>query len=204
MLALALTCFGSFFAPATHSTGSHLWVVHEIFSNADGTVQFVELHECCGASNEVNLANKSVTSDATGLVFTFTENITGDTANRYLLLGTSGFAALPGAPTPDHIVPDGFFDPSGDTLRWHIYPAAVLTFAPGELPMDGTSSLLQDGTTGINTPTNYAGQSGTISLGTPVPTQSVGALVFLAVASVLVGAFMLMRRRPGQALATER
>lgn len=24
--------------------GSHLWVINEVFSNADGTVQFVEMH----------------------------------------------------------------------------------------------------------------------------------------------------------------
>jgi hypothetical protein len=31
-------------------SGVHLWRVKEIFSNADGTIQFIELATCCGST----------------------------------------------------------------------------------------------------------------------------------------------------------
>jgi len=32
--------------------GSHSWRVSEIFSNASGSIQFIELKECCGMPGE--------------------------------------------------------------------------------------------------------------------------------------------------------
>lgn len=87
---------------ADAQAGSHLWRFNEIFSNTDGTIQFIELHECCGSNAEVNLSGKWVLSDATGNQFFFPENLIPPTA-KHLLLATAGFAALPGAPTPDYL-----------------------------------------------------------------------------------------------------
>ncbi|MFP6607219.1 MAG: hypothetical protein VCC19_11635, partial [Myxococcota bacterium] len=37
--------------------GIHTWDVNEVFSNADGTIQFVELWEAAGGAGEVNVGN---------------------------------------------------------------------------------------------------------------------------------------------------
>ena len=79
---------------------SHLWRINEVFTNPDGTVQFVELHEIMGAQREWFLTHCWFESIATGNVFRFPENLTEPTGNKYLLLATTAFAALPGAPTP--------------------------------------------------------------------------------------------------------
>ena len=143
--------------------GSHTWRVNEVFSNADGTVQFIELRECCGGANEINVGNKDVTSAASA--FTIPANVpAGTTANAHILLGTATFAALPGAPTPDHIIPDNFFDTDTDSLQWHIYAPSVLSFTSGQLPTDGLNSLDQSGTSAPNSPTNFAGQTGQVDL----------------------------------------
>ncbi len=175
------------------SPGSHLWVVNEVFSNATGSIQFIELEECCGSGFELGLSGKSIFSDATGNSFTFPNDLTGNTAFRNLLLATADFASLPGAPTPDFILPDGFFDVTGDTIRWHIYVPATLTFGPGQLPLDGVSSLAQNGTVAVNSPTNYAGSQGSVNLGGAVPLP-VWANVALAVLVLGLGVRLLRPR----------
>lgn len=144
--------------------GSHLWRFSEVFTNADGTIQFIELKECCGSTGEVFMTGKRVFSEANNNVATFQSNLTGSTAYKYLLLGTAGFAALPGAPAPDLIIPSNFF-PVGlaNTLQYDVYNEAYMTYAAGALPTDGITSLRIDGSTGMNTPTNFAGQSGTVN-----------------------------------------
>ena len=153
-------------AARTASAGSHLWQINEVFSTADGTIQFIEMKECCGASNEIFLNGKWVLSDTTGTQFDFTANLPpGSTANKHLLLATAGFAALPGAPTPDYIIADGFFSTDHDTLTYWFYAAATLEFGTGDLPTNGIDSLSADGTTGVNSPTNFNDETGSIDAG---------------------------------------
>jgi hypothetical protein len=170
---------------------SHLWIINELYSNADGTVQFVELWECCGSSIETWMAGKDVFSNTK--TFVFPSNLVGDTAYRYLLLGTTTYAAMSGATPPDYIIPNNFFSTTSDSVRWHVYPAATLSFTAGQLPLDGVHSLNYDGTTGVNSPTNWAGITGTVSL-VSVPALSVGWLVTL-VAGALLGGWIVLRCR---------
>lgn len=150
------------------NAASHLWRINEMFSNADGTVQFIELKECCGGSAEHGLFGKSVTSQTTGRVLNFPANLTGDTSGKHLLIGTAAFAALPGAPAPDYIVPNKqcvggsnpgvscplgtectgggncrtFFSIVADTIRYA--PAQsydTFTYGAGSIPTDGINSL---------------------------------------------------------------
>lgn len=163
-LLIVTLCFTLFADAGKAEAGSHLWRVQELFSNPDGTIQFIEMKECCGASSEVGLNGKWVQSAASGLQYVFPENLTGDTSDRRLLLATAGFAALPGAPMPDHIIPDNFFSTNADTITYWMYGAATLTFASGELPSDGLNSLDRSGTTAVNSPTNYAGETGSVDV----------------------------------------
>lgn len=163
-----LTVAGAILAigPASAAlAGSHTWDIIEVFSNSDGTIQFIELHEMAGTSKEVNLANKQVTSQSTGNAFTFPENLIPPTANKHLLLATQAFADLPGAPTPDYIIPANFFDTAGDTLTYHIYDS--LTFSGGDLPQDCVNSYNDGSGAAPNSPTNYNGDTGSIDCSAP-------------------------------------
>ena len=84
------------------------------------------------------------------------------TSNKFFLMGTAAFAALPGAPAVDALFDPGslpfFFSTAGDTVTYASWDSFV--YGAGVLPTDGTTSLNFDLTTGVNSPTNYAGVSG--------------------------------------------
>jgi hypothetical protein len=146
---------------------SHLWVVNEVFSNADGSVQFIEMHVPTSAADETQISNRWLRSNATGQQYDFSQNLPpGSTAFAYMLLATQSFAGLPGAPTPDHIIPANFFSTTTDSLRYWLYVTGDLGISPGEVPLDGVSSLQRDGSTATNSPTNFNGETGSIDLGT--------------------------------------
>lgn len=141
----------------------HLWRINEVFSNADGRIQFIEFQECCGFNNEHFLAGVELTTNAHS--FVFPSNLPhAMTADRFFIVGTAAFAALPGAPTPDYIIPDGFVDVTGDfiALRSSGFPFDSLTFNCGNLPIDGINSLNRNLTTGVNSPRNYADVTGSV------------------------------------------
>ena len=58
------------------------------------------------------------------------------TANTWVLIATAAFAALPGAPTPDYIMPAGFFPTGGGTLN---YASGADIWTYGAVPVNGTS-----------------------------------------------------------------
>ena len=180
--------------------GSHLWRFNEIFSNAAGTVQFIELKESGGASAEHWLDGKWVLAVRADNQFTFFEDLTGDTSNRHLLLATAAFAALPGAPAPDYIITDGFLPASGDTLEYWAYADATWTYGPGTLPLDGVLSLNADHTTGVNSPTNYAGETGSIDV-SPVPAASAWGLAVLVLVVLAAGTVTIRNGRETAAAA---
>lgn len=173
-----LSCIGCLvFILATISSGpvnaaSHQWRFNEIFSNEDGTVQFIEMKECCGFTSETTLIGKWILTVDAATHFDFPQDLTGNTANKYLLLATQGFVDLPGAPTPDFIIPDNFIPTGDDTLEYWMYIAAVWSYSG--LPTDGTMSLNRDGSTGVNSPTNFAGDTGSVDT-VPVTGTSWGA-----------------------------
>ena len=92
------------------------------------------------------------------------------------------------APTPDALIPPGvlpfFFSTGGDTVTY--VPWDSLTFA--SVPTDGTTSLNADLTTGLNSPTNYAGTSGSVNAPALVPAFSVWGLILFGMLLVAVGA----------------
>ena len=164
---LALLCGG-----AQAMAGVHLWRVKEVFSNSDGTIQFIELATCCGSTGENFTGGHHVSSNSHD--FIIPGNVSGTTFNKHILLATSGFAALPGAPTPDHIIVDNFFSTSGDTISFSVYDTMV--FGAGTLPVDGTHSLNKDPNddtdtnfTATNSPTNFNDASGSVNAGSGPP-----------------------------------
>jgi hypothetical protein len=176
---------------------NHLWRFTEVFSNASGTIQFIEMQECCGADEETEMGATSITSNAA--TYNFPNNLSGPTGHRWIVIATQGFAHLPNAPAPDYIMPDKFFNPAADTLRYRGV-TDMIQFSAGQLPTDGINSLqrdLQTGTTtvGANTPINFAGQSGTVNAATPVPAAAPLVLIPTAIALIGIGVVHLRRRR---------
>ncbi|MEK6675944.1 MAG: putative metal-binding motif-containing protein [Planctomycetota bacterium] len=150
--------------------GGHTWYVNEIFSNASGTIQFIEAKEFLGGAGETGTAGHTITSNTRS--FTIPSNVASPTSFKHLLFATPGFVGLPGAPTPDYVFPAGsvpFFATTGDTIRYT--PNCTFVFGAGVLPTNGVNSLTVNThhahafTIGPNSPTNYAGQTGSINVG---------------------------------------
>lgn len=149
----------------------HLWKVDQVFSSPDGKAQFIELSD--PANGENHLAGHFISSNENK--FTFPADLPSDaTANHHFLIGTASYAALPGAVKPDYIIPDNFFNPQGDTFDYADVDG--FSFTAGQEPTDGKNSLFRDVnsgalTTGPNSETNLAGQTGSVTASTSTPTK---------------------------------
>jgi hypothetical protein len=177
----------------------HLFRIQEIYSSADGTIQFVELRESAGADFESFWAGQSITSTqgTTTRSYTFPANLPStQTASRSVLIATPGFAALAGV-TPDFVVPAPFLFPGGGTLDYALGTDSV---AYPALPTDGVSSVDRNGVPGPNSPTNFAGQTGSLAPtppppGAPVEAAEIPALGLPALALLgAIVAFVAWRR----------
>jgi hypothetical protein len=158
----------------------HTFQIEELYSNADGTVQYIVLHESQGMDGENLLATHPLTSMQQGsppAVYTFSHNLPGGscgyngcdpapTAGKRVLIATAGFAAL-NLVTPDYVIPDGFLPISGGTLNY----ALVDQVSWSALPTDGGSALNRADMTIPNMATNFAGQSASIAAAAAVNYQ---------------------------------
>ena len=150
----------------------HTYKIEEIFSNADGTVQYVVMHESQGMSAENFWMGNAFTSTHFGTTQTyiFRNNLPGvmcgyygcgggGTANTRVLIASQGFAALH-LVTPDFIMPNGFIATDGATLNYAGVDFVVFTL----LPTDGIHALDRNGAVVPNVATNFAGQSASVAL----------------------------------------
>ena len=178
----------------------HKWEITELFSNADGSVQFIELFTPDDGQELLNSSPdtaqlSSTDGITTNLMASFPNDLPSDlTANRFFLIGTTAYAGLDGAVTPDYILPDQFLFTGGGTVVFADVSGPISTVAHGALPIDGILSFNADGSTGINSPTNFAGATGSINAPAPVP---VPTAVWLF-ASGLLGLVGVARRRDGE------
>ena len=160
-VALALCALASRGAYA----GSHTWKVNEVFSNADGTIQFIELREWGGGTGEIAIANHHLASNLNS--YLIPSNLVAPTSFKSLLFATPAFASLPGAPAPDFIFPASsvpFFSIAGGADTFRYIPIDAWSVPAGMIPLDGYLSLNRDGEEMPNSPTNYAGDTATIDL----------------------------------------
>ena len=162
--ALALFSLASMCEAAFHN-----FRIEQIFSNADGTVQFVVLHESFGQNGE-NLWTaqtlRATPAGGTQRTFSFPDDLPNSgTANRRVLVATPGFAAL-NIVTPNFTMPAGFIPMGGGTLNY----AGVHQVTFGPLPSDGVTAINASGTPIPNVATNFAGASGSVkaAAGPPV------------------------------------
>jgi len=173
--------------------GIHTWDVREVFSNADGSIQFVELFDAGAGVTEVNVGNGSLSS--TGESFSWSNGTVAPPTNgKSYLIATQTFADLPGAPTPDVIIPLAnipFFNPAGDTISF----AGVDSLIFGAVPTNGIDSFDEIAGVGANTPKNYAGTQGSVDASPAVPVW-VGPVLLPTALLLAAGGAWRLRRTP--------
>ena len=141
----------------------HTFEVEQVFSTADGSIQFVIMTTTFNGENLSSGVQFSST-DSVGdkKVFTFTKNLpSAATAGKRILIATQSFAAL-GLVTPDFVIPDQFI-PTGAGSVGDAF--SMLAWSAGELPTDGVNALyVKNNVKSVkaNLATNFAGQTGSV------------------------------------------
>lgn len=133
----------------------HEWEINEVFSNGDGSIQYIEL--TTDLNGQGQLSGKFLVSSATGAgntTLTFNGDLVGDTAGKSLLLATAGFADLTGL-EPDFTLPSGFVPTRGGSLNFG-EGASILTFSQEQFPLNGVQALNSDLQPVTPTPNNFA------------------------------------------------
>jgi hypothetical protein len=183
--------------PSAHAN-FHFFDIQEVYSNADGSVQFIELFTPQFGQEVIN--NRTVTfqttSGSTLKTFTFPNaNGPSPTTNKTYLIGTSNLTSLYGV-TPDYVIPANFLTIGSFADKRVNFASNTDVVNLASLPLDGVMSLngvTTDSTAttfSINsqaTPTNFAGQTATI----PEP----GTLGGLACGALVLGRVVWARRR---------
>jgi hypothetical protein len=144
----------------------HLWDLSEIYSDESGDVLYIELFCAVNGQQFLNAHDLIATSDGNAVTFTFPGDSGSPTQDKFLLLATSNFASIPGAVTPDFILPDQFFDRTATNLQLNFGPGQdIINITGADIPFDGLSSLNllpATPTQTTNSPTNFAGNIGDI------------------------------------------
>jgi hypothetical protein len=188
----------------------HLWNVKEVFTNASGSVQFIEMFDSFGGETLMNGFSLTANSDGNIKTFTFPSNLSLNTPGS-LLIATSGFGSLPGGVTPDFTfsqsttpISGSFFNPNATNLSFTFNGSGdSMSFTGASLPKDGINSLtdanahdsptpVQSISSGTNSPTNLSGNSGSVNLA-PEPTT----WMFVLSGGLSLFAMRGRRQRPG-------
>jgi hypothetical protein len=156
----SLVVMASLVAGAPALASFHLFSIAEVYTNADGSVQYIEL---IGLANSQNLfaGHTLVNTSAAGMkTFQFQTNLpNSNTGGARVLVGTPAMAAL-NVVAPDYAtLPANFLDPNGGTLT---FGEGADSWTYGPLPTNGNQSLDRTGVPTTNSPRNFAGQTGTI------------------------------------------
>lgn len=157
LVALALLPW-AWVADATH----HSFRITEAYSNADGSVQYIEMLSNQDGHGDVSCCDIVARDTTTGTEQAFrpSNNVANATNGNSVLLATSGFEARFGV-APDFIIPDGFLTPGPGHVRYN----DTLTWTA--LPTDG-NAWHDNNVAGPPTPTNFAGVTGSIDTTAPV------------------------------------
>jgi hypothetical protein len=156
----------------------HTFRIEQLYSNADGSVQYVLLRESQGFNGEnlwhgINL--QTIRNGLTPMEILFPSQLPDfNTAYKYVLVATEAFAAL-GLIKPDFIIPSGFlgFEAGGQIgfggVDGVVHPA---------LPVDGASALFRNGDIGPAVAHNFKGESASIKVSPPASTATAIAVEY--------------------------
>lgn len=151
----------------------HAWDINEIYSNPDGTVQFIELRALGGSQQFMNNAvtiratNSTVTN-----IFVCNSNLPADTLGRFCIIGTSNLTTAPGGVRPDFFIPPNFipqtngFGSAAVLFLPNSFPANIVAAVYTNLPKNGDAAIIRSGanfiTVATNSPRNFNQQSNVI------------------------------------------
>lgn len=146
---------------AQASATFHLFVIEQVYSNADGSIQFIVFHQTPASNGEDLWKTHELASihDGATSTFVFPNNLTSSfTKGKRVLVATQGFAAL-GIVAPDFVIPNGFVGTGSGNLQC----CSGVTFGWGALPTDGVTAINQFGAPTPNLATNFAGATGSVT-----------------------------------------
>jgi hypothetical protein len=151
-------------AAQTHAVEG--WRITEIFSNADGSVQYIKL--TTAQDNQQNLAGQRLSafdaSGRAGQTFTFPSGLSSSqTAYRSVLMGTEAFSALTQLHV-DYRIPAGFLFTEGGSVRFANFD--TLSYRADQLPVNGLQAMSAARTPVTPSPSNFIGQSKNVSVET--------------------------------------
>ena len=164
LLGLAVFALAALVAPA--QAFFHLFRIDQIYTNADGTVQYVVMREITGSNNENMWAGnffQTMGGPAGTQSIQFPSNLPSDTASKKVLIATPGFASL-NLVAPDYMIPAGFIPLNGGSLS---YASGTDSIPLPVMPTDGATAIDRFGTHVPATPTNFAGDTTTLTAAAP-------------------------------------
>jgi hypothetical protein len=175
LVAVFLACTACI-ATADH----HLFTIEQVYSNADGSVQFIVMRNILSSDNEHRWASRSLFSSGSGgpsKMFTFPSDLPSRfTADKAVLIATEGFAAL-GLVTPDYVIPNGFLQVPAGTVNFA--GVAILNYTA--LPTNGTHALSGNNAVVNNVARNFAGDSASVTApASPAPAVAIAVEYFNA------------------------
>ena len=147
----------------------HTFRIVEVYSNADGSLQYVMLREATGSNGENQWNGLTLeTTNAAGVKkqFRFPSNLpSSSTSSRSVLVATAGFAAQGIA--PDYTIPDRFVPTDGGKVD---YASGTDEANLPALPVDGATAVTRTGAPTVPAPRNFANATLTV---TAAPVTSV-------------------------------
>lgn len=138
----------------------HTFVVDQLYSSADGEIQFIVLRENANANGQHLLANHVITASGGG-TRTFripTDLPNSSTAGRQVLFASDGYVTLrataaPNLPAPDYTIPNRFLATDGGFVDF----AGIDRLTYASLPADGSNARHGSGGIAVNQARNYSG-----------------------------------------------
>ena len=164
--ARAAMLLAAFCVATAARAGPETFVIEQLYSNLDGSIQFAVLLEAQGANGGEAFAGRTLTTQSSAGArksFRFPRDLpSASTAGKRVLIATNGFAAL-SILAPDYVVPDRFFPVPAGSVDF-AEGANVLTYAA--LPTDGVNALVRSGPLTLvpapNIAVNFAGQRASV------------------------------------------
>lgn len=120
--------------------------IDQVYSNFDGTIQYVVLTRAGDPLPSVAGRTLVATGGATSKTYTFPGNLVSDRNHPRVLVATQRFANL-GKVAPDFVLPDNFLPLAHGSVA---LDDAVLDYGGSGLPADGWHALYRDPFTGEN------------------------------------------------------
>ena len=174
---------------ANASAQNYTWRFEQIYSNADGNIQFVVVYDQSGNTNNqdvlVGIELQSVHNSAEhahdpGYVsaYDFPNNLpSNQTAGRRFLIGTQAFASL-NLIKPDFIVEDQFIPQLQGSIELLKGRNSIDLALNYPLPNDGVNGLYRDApNVRSNLATNFAGQTASVPAGAKPPPPATSTVV---------------------------